>query len=81
MNVKKSLIGILFAVVFCFVLPLNVKAQAKDIEEEIKEQILQEYENNIEFARMQVSYIWSVKDGVYEEKAEIFVDDSFNYFL
>lgn len=45
---------------------MNVKAQDKDIEEEIREQILQEYENDKEFARMQ-AYSSEVADAYIDE--------------
>lgn len=63
---KKVLFGILFAAAFCLVLPLNAKAQDNDIEEEIREQILREYENNKEFARMQ-AYSSEVADAYIDE--------------
>lgn len=53
MHTKKGLFGIIFVTAFCLSLSLNVKAQDNDIEEEIKEQILKEYENDKEFERMQ----------------------------
>lgn len=66
MHIKKGLFGIIFVAAFCLSLSLNVKAQDNDIEEEIKEQILKEYENDKEFERMQ-AYSSEVADAYIDE--------------
>lgn len=65
-KMKNNMFIILFAVAFCFIFPSNVQARDKDTEEEIKEQILKEFENNGEFARMQ-AYSSEIADAYIDE--------------
>lgn len=66
----KKMMSMLAAVAICLcmlnVSMIDVQAQDKDIEEEIKEQVLKEFENNGEFARMQ-AYSSEVADAYIDE--------------